>query len=214
MLRFRAVTQWATLAWVAVACAQATTINFTATVTSTNFNSFSNGQVVQGSLTFDSNTPGLPQFDGTRIYTGVVTNFQFAGLQLTGPQNQNSISVLPFTVSGFNDVFDAKVGSATSTLEFYLESYKSTGTLGNGTLPAMPFNLAAFQDSSTYFSTYVQFADYANGYSHLDANLTSFNPAAIPEPSSLVLLTLGAASFGAPLLRRLTQRSNKRSFGK
>jgi len=170
---------------------------FTATASAPGFGRQA-GDMISGSLTFDSSIAGTTGIDGTQ-YFGTVQDFVLDGHRLNNTPTLDRIVVDTYATNGVADLFRATVGCSSptcnATLDFTIEAFGDTGALASANLPVIPPNLSAFLINPSFALADVQYTDSGPANDQLDATLSAVflaPPTPVPEPSTLVtFLTAG-----------------------
>src|ERR1700680_3637944 len=104
------------------------TIDFTASVNTPGFG-HAVGDVVDGSFTYNTATPGMITGDGM-LYADAVTNFTFDGRALTvAPHGEAQVLIDTYAANGIADSFRVTETSTVGTLDFTLSTDSTTGAL-------------------------------------------------------------------------------------
>ena len=162
------------------------TWNYTAVVNFDNNSPFNLGDIVSGSITFDSASASTYSDSTTAIYGNALTSVTFNGNSL-GPFSSERISIS--NNASFVSKFDSfaaevEVGSWPNTLFFGLTLSTSQTSdfpvtdITSLNLPTIPYNFASF---ATHAVNLNKFTD-GNIEFGVNAILTSLTPAAVPGP--------------------------------
>ncbi len=174
------------------ALASPVTFGFTATVNSPGLGRVA-GEMVRGSFTYETSTPGAVGLDGTR-YAGAVRSFVLDGHILSAPFTQADVLIDTFAANGVADLFRVTETSTQGTLDFTLSTDRTTKQLSASSLPTLPPSLEAFRNPAAFSLLDVQFSANGPGFGLLDATPTGLF--AVPEPASLALLAMALTGFG------------------
>jgi hypothetical protein len=177
--------------------------------------SFSVGETISSSYTFESTTPDTYPFDSTLgYYPGAITalSFSTSGGYSSGPaaSGLNYIHVLNdyYSLQDYYQVSGYLTGSPINgyvPYYFYMVflDYPVPNALSSDALPLTPPDVSSFEYyGSPYNYSYFYFY---NGYNYPSAesyNSISLAQASAPEPGSMFLLGSGLSALGIYMRRR------------